>query len=127
MNEALLQKITGEAIDTFQRDGIVLLKGLFDEGWVEHLREAVAQDMAAPSPMWKDVHRGGTGNFFGDTFVWAHVPGFRKFLRESPVAEVAATVMRATKTNLFFAQILANGITISRFGRSRANKFALCG
>jgi len=107
MNEALLQKITGEAIDTFQRDGIVLLKGLFDEGWVEHLREAVAQDMAAPSPMWKDVNRGGTGNFFGDTFVWAHVPGFRKFLRESPVAEVAATVMRATKTNLFFDQILA--------------------
>ena len=92
MNDTLPRAITEDEIAAYRNDGVALLKGLFDADWVEHLREAVAQDMANPSAMWKDVNRGGTGNFFGDTFVWVHVPGFRRFLRESPVAEVAATV-----------------------------------
>lgn len=107
MNDGLPRAITEDEIAAYQQDGIVLLKGLFDADWIEHLRGAVEQDMASPSAMWKDVNRGGSGNFFGDTFVWAHVPGFRQFLHASPVAEIAATVMRSARINLFFDQILA--------------------
>jgi ectoine hydroxylase-related dioxygenase (phytanoyl-CoA dioxygenase family) len=56
--------------------------------------------------MWKDINRGGSGNFFGDTFVWAHEAGFRSFLHGSPAAEITATIMRSVKVNLFFDQIL---------------------
>jgi len=107
MFDALPRAITAEEIAAYRDDGVVLLKGLFESHWVEHLRTAVAEDMAHPGPMWKDVNRGGKGYFFGDTFVWAHVPGFRRFLSESPVAELAATIMGAARTNLLFDQILA--------------------
>ena len=99
-NEALPRAITEAEIAAYEDDGIVLLEGLFDAGWVEHLREAVAKDMAAPGVMCKNVNRGSDGGFFADTFVWANVPGFRRFLHGSPVAEVAATVMGASRANL---------------------------
>ncbi|MEM7251815.1 MAG: phytanoyl-CoA dioxygenase family protein [Pseudomonadota bacterium] len=107
MNEHLPRAITEDEIATYQRDGIVLLRQLFDMAWVEHLRAAVAEDMARPGPMCKNVNRGGSGHFFGDTFVWTHHRAFRQFLRTSPVAEIASTVMASSKTNLFFDQILA--------------------
>lgn len=107
MSTGLCRAISEDEISTYERDGIALVKGLFDARWVDHLRDAVEADMAAPSAMWKDINRGGSGNFFGDFFVWAHQPGFRTFLHRSPAAEIAATIMRSAKVNLFFDQILA--------------------
>ncbi len=106
MSQALSRAITEQEIATFEKDGIVLLKGLFESHWVEHLRQAIDADMAEPSAMWKDINRGGSGHFFGDTFVWAHHPGFRNFLHRSPAAEIAAAILRSAKINLFFDQIL---------------------
>ena len=34
----LIRDITAEEIETYQRDGIVCLRGLFDMAWVERLR-----------------------------------------------------------------------------------------
>lgn len=107
MHQDLLREITEEEIATFDADGIVLLKGMFDSDWVSHVRKAVARDMANPSIMEKDINRGGTGNFFVDTFVWAHVPEFRTVIADSPAAKIAATIMRSAKVNLLFDQILA--------------------
>ncbi len=106
MNDEPARAITAAEIEALHADGIVLLKGLFDGEWVDQLRRGVEADMAAPSRMWKDINRGGSGNFFGDTFVWAHQPAFRDFLHRSPAAEVAATVMRSARANLFFDQLL---------------------
>jgi len=106
MSTGLSRAITEHEIRTYETDGIVLLKGLFDAHWVDHLRQAIEADMAEPSAMWKDINRGGSGTFFGDTFVWVHQPRFRTFLHQSPAAEIAAAIMRSAKINLFFDQIL---------------------
>ncbi len=106
MNDVLPRAIRADEIDAYRRDGIALLKGLFDPAWVELLRDGVEADMAEPSAMCKDINRGGSGFFFGDTFVWAHKPQFREFLLGSPAAEIAATVMGSAKANLFFDQLL---------------------
>jgi len=109
MDGTLHRAITADEIETYQRDGIVCLRGFFDMDWVEHLRDLVAQDMATPSPMHKpvdDTETDGDGLFFFDSFVCHHLDGFRKAAFGSPAAEIAGTLMEASKTNLLFDQLL---------------------
>ncbi|MBT6273370.1 MAG: phytanoyl-CoA dioxygenase family protein [Chromatiales bacterium] len=107
MNCEPLRGISEDEIETFNRDGVVCLRGLFDLEWVEYLRDKVAADMAVPSGMVKDVNaQGATGNFFGDTFVSHNVEGFKKAIHESPMGEIAGTILRSSKANLIFDQIL---------------------
>lgn len=99
--------ITPEEVETYRRDGIVCLRGMFDAEWVARLRDAVDEDKAAPSPMRKNINAdGATGDFSSDTFVWRHVDGFRRTVFDGPGAAVAGAVMGAAKVNLIFDQIL---------------------
>ena len=107
MNKDLPRPITDEEIETYRRDGIVCLRGLFDSDWVEFLRSRVAEDQANPSGMVKNINQAGaTGDFFGDTFVCHHNAGFRQAVFDSPAADLAATLFDAEKVNLIFDQIL---------------------
>ena len=107
MNRKPLRKITAEEVQTFARDGVVCLRGLFEPEWVEFLREQVDADISTPSAMTKNVNApDATGNFFGDSFVASHIDGFRKALRHSPLAEVAGTILNSNKVNSIFDQIL---------------------
>ena len=47
--EAGMVVVTDEMIETYQRDGVVLIKGLWAD-WVEELRAGVARNMAEPAP-----------------------------------------------------------------------------
>jgi len=99
--------LSQDEIDCFRRDGIVCLRGLFDRDWVARLRELIEQDIAAPSGMVKDINAPDSeGMFFGDTFVWQHVPGFDRFVFDSPAAPIAAGAMGAGRVNLIFDQVL---------------------
>ena len=107
MNSHPLRLISSDEVECFEQDGVVCLRQLFDPDWVAYLREQVDLDMAAPSSMVKDVNAAdATGNFFGDSFVSHNIEGFKKALRHSPLAEIAGTVLRASKANLIFDQIL---------------------
>ena len=107
MNGELHRPITDEEIATYQRDGVICLRGFFDSDWVEHLRKQVDADMAEPSPMRKNVDaEEGEKGFFFDTFISHHLEGFEKAVRESPGAEIAGKLMRSNKINLLFDQLL---------------------
>ncbi|MEO1194093.1 MAG: phytanoyl-CoA dioxygenase family protein [Pseudomonadota bacterium] len=107
MNRHPLRPITHEEIETFERDGVVCLRSLFDPAWVTRLQELIEEDIAKPSPMRKEVNEeGGSGEFFADTFVNHHVTGFNEVIQGSPLAEIAGTLLQASKINLIFDQIL---------------------
>ncbi len=100
--------VSEREIETFKRDGIVCLRGLFDRACIDDLRQLVEADIRAPSAMVKNVNQAGSaGMFFGDTFVRQHLPGFDRFVFDSPAAEIVATMMGSAKVNLIFDQILA--------------------
>jgi ectoine hydroxylase-related dioxygenase (phytanoyl-CoA dioxygenase family) len=99
--------LTIDQIETFRRDGIVCLRGVFDPAWVEDIRALVEADMADPSGMVKNINaEGATGFFFGDTFVCHHHQGFKRAVLESPAAQTMAGLFGADKVNLLFDQIL---------------------
>lgn len=101
-----IRDVTEAEIRTYQDDGIVCLRQLFDPASVEMLRDVAERDMAEPGPMALDATRGGEGRFFGDTFVWKHYDELRQFVFESPSADIAAALLRARKVNLLFDQFL---------------------
>ena len=69
--------ITPEHVETYQRDGVVLVKGLFADQ-VELLREGVARNMAEPGPYAaENLHDGEAGRFFDDYCNWERISEFR--------------------------------------------------
>ena len=79
MQSALPRAVTADEIETYRRDGIVCLRGLFDADWVSSLRASIEASKANPSGMVKNINdEGATGDFFGDTFVWHHIEGFKR-------------------------------------------------
>ncbi|NKB57697.1 MAG: phytanoyl-CoA dioxygenase [Alphaproteobacteria bacterium] len=107
MTQELARAITEDEIRTYEEDGIVHLKGLFDADWVERLRGLVDEDMANPGKLCQELTKeGNPGRFFFDTFMWTYNDGFKQAVFESPAARIAASVMRSNKVNIFFDQLL---------------------
>ena len=58
--------LTQGDIDAFQRDGVILVKGLFADH-VETLRAGIARNMSAPGPYAaENLKSGEAGRFFDD-------------------------------------------------------------
>lgn len=105
MNRRPLAEIPDDAADNYDRDGIVCLRSVFDEGWIAFMGEAVDQAMAAPGRHGEEYARSG-GRFFGDLDLWQRHEAFRRFVFESPAAEIAGRIMRSQKVNFLYDQLL---------------------
>ena len=101
-----LRAITAEEQECYERDGVVALSGLFDPAWVELLQTGVEQSMASPGPHAVIGDRTLPGYFFGDQDLWWRLPQFRRFVLDSPAAPIAAQLMRASRVNFFFDQVI---------------------
>ena len=104
----LPRDITAEEIATYEKDGIVCLRGFFSAEWVESLKEVAEVSLDEPGELHAELagQRNEGGRFFHDTFVWLRNETCRQFLFESPAATIAATMMRSQKINIFFDQWL---------------------
>ncbi|KUF10935.1 phytanoyl-CoA dioxygenase family protein [Pseudoponticoccus marisrubri] len=98
--------ITQADIDTYQRDGVVLVRGLFRDQ-VETLRDGVARNMAAPGPYAaENLKEGEQGRFFDDYCNWTRIDAFREAIHASPAAEIAAELMGSDRVQLFHDHVL---------------------
>ncbi len=107
MNRDPIRAITDEETAAYATDGVVCLRQMFDADWVDYLRRAVDADMASPGELHTNITRDGSGSFRSDTFVWANMPAFRRFLTDSPAPQISAAIMGSDKVNLLFDQILS--------------------
>lgn len=98
--------LTQADIDTFQRDGVVVIRGL----WADHvdtLRAGVARNMDHPGPYAaENLKPGEAGRFFDDYCNWQRIPEFEKVIRTSAAAEVAADLMQSQTAQLFHDHVL---------------------
>lgn len=98
--------ITQAHIDTYQEEGVVLIKGLFRDQ-VETLRRGVEVNMTHPGPYAaENLKAGDGGRFFDDYCNWERIPEFREAIHASPAAEVAADLMGSAKVQLFHDHVL---------------------
>jgi ectoine hydroxylase-related dioxygenase (phytanoyl-CoA dioxygenase family) len=93
--------------EAYEREGIVCLRGMFDRDWIDFMGGWVDRAMAAPGPHGEEYVAGdGNGRFFGDLDIARRHEGFRRFIRESPAAEIAGRTMGAAQVNFFYDQLL---------------------
>lgn len=97
--------VTDEMAATYQREGVVLVKGLFAD-WVAMLRAGVARNMADPGQPMPTLKAGEAGRFFDDYCNWSRIPEFAAVIRQSPVAEVASALMGSPRVQLFHDHVL---------------------
>jgi ectoine hydroxylase-related dioxygenase (phytanoyl-CoA dioxygenase family) len=99
--------ILSEECDTYERDGIVCLRKVFPLEWLSFLDGAIERVMASPSPYAEEyTPKEKRGRFFGDLEMALRIPEFRRFVNGSPAAEIAGRIMRSSRVNFFYDQLL---------------------
>ena len=99
-------EITQDMITAYQRDGAVLIKGLW-ASWVDTLRAGIDRNMADPSEYAaENLKPGEGGRFFDDYCNWTRIPEFEQVIRQSEAAEVAAKLMGSDFVQLFHDHVL---------------------
>jgi ectoine hydroxylase-related dioxygenase (phytanoyl-CoA dioxygenase family) len=91
-----IRDLTDEEIAAFDRDGVVLARGVIPDDWVEHTARAI--DDAAQNPTPFGVRLSGKG-LHSDLFMWKYSKLFHDFVFHSPAAWLAQQVMRSTRVN----------------------------
>ena len=115
MNNELLRPISTEEIDIYHRDGVIPLRGMFDKDWIELLNKGLNVNCESPterSRIWDKDDAGHT--MFYDTLAWREIEEYKKFIFDSPAAQICGQLMKATTVNYFFDAV---------FVRSHGTKF----
>ena len=102
-----LRAVTQVEREVYERDGVACLRRIFPRDWLEFLAGAVDEAMANPGPHAEEYEaEHGSGRFFGDLEMAERLPSFRRFVLESPAAEIAGRLMGSTRINFLYDQLL---------------------
>jgi ectoine hydroxylase-related dioxygenase (phytanoyl-CoA dioxygenase family) len=98
--------VSQELIDTYQREGVVCIRGLFADH-VDALRAGVQANMDAPGPYASENKKAGeTGRFFDDYCNWQRIPEFAEVIRDPAITDVAAALMGCDRVQMFHDHVL---------------------
>ena len=115
MNSELLRQISTEEIDIYHRDGVVPLRDMFDKDWIELLIKGLNVNCESPterSRIWDKDDAGHT--MFYDTLAWREIEEYKKFIFDSPAAQICGQLMKTKAVHYFFDAV---------FVRSPGTKF----
>ncbi len=86
--------LNGAIIARYRADGVVCLRGVFDQVWIDRTRAGIARNLAHPGPFFRDhTSPGSPGRYVFDLWTWRDIPEFRRLVFESPAAEIAGRLM----------------------------------
>jgi len=106
MNTGLLRTITPEEVETYHRDGVLLLPGMFDKDWIELLNKGLDANIEAPTRRSRIWYKDTSGrSMFYDHTAWKGIEEYRKFIFNSPAAQICGQLMRSTTINFFFDSV----------------------
>ena len=99
--------VTDEEISRYQKDGVIMLKNVFDTRWLDILAEGVEENLHNPSKRTthyvndpaKDEH------FFFDALVRGEISAYDRLMLESPMAESVARLMGSSQAILFYISV----------------------
>ena len=100
------KSISATHIQDFRRDGLVVIRGVFD-AWIEPLRRGIDRNITDPGPYTQGYTREGrSGRFFGDYCNWQRFSEYRDFILHSPASEAAAKLMGSKTARIYHEHVL---------------------
>ncbi|MEH2268286.1 MAG: phytanoyl-CoA dioxygenase family protein [Nostoc sp.] len=102
-------KISLQQVEAFERDGVICVKNVLDNIWVERMRAAVDKNVLIPGPLEvKGIPR-AEGRVEHASSLWLTDTDFRALAFESPLVTLAAQVLKSEKLNF-----LADGFFVKK-------------
>ncbi len=98
--------IDDNAKAAYRRDGVCVLRGVFEPEWINKVARGVQQALAAPGPHGERYGPAGAERFFGDLDMWTRLPLFRDYVLNSPAGEIAGRLMRSSTATFLYDQML---------------------
>lgn len=91
-----------QLISDFARDGAVVVRGLVDKDAIALLAKGIDDNMNSPSPRAKTASRSDDqGWFFEDFCNWQHIPEYKEFIFNTPIADAAKQLMQSQEVRLY--------------------------
>ncbi len=104
MPDAPTRNLTEDEIEAYQRDGVVCVRGIFPEAWIQRMAAAVDRVVEQPSLLGRAVSIKDEA-FSGDLFLWKVDDDFRDFVYASPASLIAAQLLRSKVVRHFYDQL----------------------
>ena len=106
MNKHPLRPIGAEDdIARFNEDGAICIRNVFDQEWCKRMNAAVERLLHDPGSRAREATKAGDpGRFHMNVFMWRWDPDFRDFALNSPLPELAATLLKQDRVSLFYDQ-----------------------
>ncbi|MGI9310926.1 MAG: phytanoyl-CoA dioxygenase family protein [bacterium] len=90
----------------FADDGVVLLRQAIDADWIKQLLAGVEKNLSCPTERGRVWDRDARGRAcLYDSQAWREIAQYRDFIEHSPIAGIAARLLRTTRVNFFFDAI----------------------
>ena len=106
MNTNLLRTITPNEIETYHRDGVLMLSGMFDKDWIELLNKGLDANIEAPTRRSRIWYKDTSGrSMFYDHTAWQGIDEYRKFIFNSPAAQICGQLTGSATINFFFDSV----------------------
>jgi ectoine hydroxylase-related dioxygenase (phytanoyl-CoA dioxygenase family) len=102
----MFRSLSEEEINTYNSDGAVLLRGMFSADWMVYLRAAMDDVRANPGKnarLWQ--HDSRQSEFYEEPDVASRTKGFKDFVCDSPMAQIAASLMQSTTARCVYDQV----------------------
>ena len=81
MNTDLLSAITPNEVETYHRDGVLKLSGMFDKDWIELLNKGLDANIETPTRRSRIWYKDTSGrSMFYDHTAWQGIEEYRKFI-----------------------------------------------
>lgn len=99
--------LDASAVEAYQRDGAVCIRGLLTPDDVATLREGIEANLVSPSARALVASRpDDPGRFVEDFCNWPSIPAYQRVIRETPLAPLAGRLMRSACVRLYHDHLL---------------------
>lgn len=103
----LMALLSPELVDTYKKDGFVVLKNVISAQILSDLAVAVETNMASPSPWSNDyTPEGSSGRFFDDYVNWSRIPQYAQIALSGTLPHLAGELMGTAQPRFFHEHVL---------------------
>ncbi len=103
----MIYRLSEQTVEDYQRNGAVVLPGLFSDHEIRKLTEAIEANIAAPSWRHKVASSSNDPGWFMEDFcMWQENPGYRWFIEETALSSAASQLMQSEEVRLFHDHML---------------------
>ena len=99
--------LSKEKINTYQNNGVVVLKNIINDNWIDILKIGIKKNFLNPSK-YKCVYERNQNQelFYDDYCNWQRILEYKNFIFNSKISKIASQLMKSKKVNLFHEHVL---------------------